>query len=87
MIRPKVCPGATSRLSSSGDWPWTGAQGSGLGSLLLIDALRRVEVLSEQVGIRAVEVNAIDDAARNFYLKFGFVPSLMIRYTSTSPCP
>ncbi len=63
------------------------AQGSGLGSLLLIDALRRVEVLSEQVGIRAVEVNAIDDAARNFYLKFGFVPSLMIRYTSTSPCP
>jgi GNAT superfamily N-acetyltransferase len=49
-------------------------QRCGLGSLLLIDALRRVEVLSDQVGIRAVEVDAIDDAARNFYLKFGFRP-------------
>jgi GNAT superfamily N-acetyltransferase len=49
-------------------------QGCGLGSLLLIDALRRIELLSEQVGIRAVEVDAIDDAARRFYLKFRFVP-------------
>jgi GNAT superfamily N-acetyltransferase len=53
-----------------------GAQGCGLGSLLMIDALRRIEGLAEQVGIRAVEVDAIDDAARNFYLKFGFVPLL-----------
>jgi GNAT superfamily N-acetyltransferase len=52
------------------------AQGCGLGSLLLIDALRRIEHLAEQVGIRAVEVDAIDDAARKFYLKFGFVPLL-----------
>jgi GNAT superfamily N-acetyltransferase len=28
------------------------AQGSGLGSLLMIDALRRIELLAEQVGIR-----------------------------------
>jgi GNAT superfamily N-acetyltransferase len=49
-------------------------QGRGLGSLLLTHALRRVELLSEQVGIRAVEVDAIDDAARSFYLRFGFVP-------------
>jgi GNAT superfamily N-acetyltransferase len=51
-------------------------QGQGLGSLLLIDALRRSELLAEQVGIRAVEVDAIDDAARAFYLKFGFQPLL-----------
>jgi GNAT superfamily N-acetyltransferase len=51
-------------------------QGCGLGSLLMIDSLRRIELLAEQVGIRAVEVDAIDDAARNFYLKFGFVPLL-----------
>jgi GNAT superfamily N-acetyltransferase len=48
-------------------------QGQGLGSLLLIDALRRAQHISEQVGIRAVEVDALDDAARRFYLQFGFV--------------
>ena len=53
-----------------------GAQGSGLGSFLLIDALRRAERLAEQIGVRAVEVDALSDAARDFYLKFGFVPLL-----------
>ncbi len=48
-------------------------QGQGLGPLLLIDALRRAQHLSEEVGIRAVEVDALDAAARRFYLKFGFV--------------
>lgn len=47
-------------------------QGQGLGAILLVDALRRSLQISEQVGIRAVEVDAIDDAARGFYLKFGF---------------
>jgi GNAT superfamily N-acetyltransferase len=47
-------------------------QGQGLGASLLVDALRRSAQISEQVGIRAVEVDALDDAARNFYLKFGF---------------
>lgn len=47
-------------------------QGQGLGALLLVDALRRSMQISEQVGIRAVEVDALDDTARSFYLKFGF---------------
>jgi GNAT superfamily N-acetyltransferase len=47
-------------------------QGEGLGALLLVDALRRSLRISEQVGIRAVEVDALDEAARRFYLKFGF---------------
>jgi GNAT superfamily N-acetyltransferase len=51
-------------------------QGQGLGSLLLIDVLRRAERLAEQLGIRAIEVDAIDEAARKFYEKFGFVPLL-----------
>jgi len=51
-------------------------QGQGLGSLLLVDALRRAQHLAEHVGIRAVEVDAIDDAARQFYLRFNFVPLL-----------
>jgi len=48
------------------------ARGQGLGSMLLIDALRRAEHLAAELGIRAVEVDAIDEAARQFYLKFGF---------------
>ena len=47
-------------------------QAKGLGSLLLVDALRRGASISAQIGIRAVEVDALDDAARRFYLKFGF---------------
>jgi GNAT superfamily N-acetyltransferase len=48
--------------------------GQGLASLLLIDALRRSLQVSSQIGIRAIEVDAIDDQARSFYLKYGFVP-------------
>ena len=51
-------------------------QGQGLGSLLLVDALRRTLYLAEQIGIRAIEVDALDQAARRFYLKFGFQPLL-----------
>jgi len=47
-------------------------QGKGLGALLLVDALRRSVKISEQVGIRAVEVDALDESARKFYRKFGF---------------
>jgi GNAT superfamily N-acetyltransferase len=47
-------------------------QGQGVGSLLLVDALRRALHIAEQVGFRAVEVDSIDDDARRFYLKFGF---------------
>jgi GNAT superfamily N-acetyltransferase len=47
-------------------------QGQGVGALLLVDALRRSMQISEQVGIRAVEVDALDDTARDFYMKFGF---------------
>jgi GNAT superfamily N-acetyltransferase len=49
-------------------------QGQGMGSFLLIDALRRAQHLADALGIRAVEVDAIDAAARSFYIKFGFVP-------------
>jgi GNAT superfamily N-acetyltransferase len=49
-------------------------QGQGLGRLLLIDALRRAEWLATHLGIRAVEVDAIDEDARRFYQRFGFTP-------------
>jgi GNAT superfamily N-acetyltransferase len=51
-------------------------QEQGLGTFLLFDALRRVVHISQHIGIRAIEVDAIDAAARNFYLKYGFMPLL-----------
>lgn len=48
-------------------------QGQKLGEFLLIDALRRAEYLASKIGIRAVEVDAINDAAKNFYEKYGFL--------------
>ena len=50
--------------------------GQGLGKLLLMDALQRCLDLSDQLGIHAVEVDAIDAEAKAFYIKYGFVPLL-----------
>ena len=49
-------------------------QGRGLGAMLLIDALRRAQVVADQLGIYAVAVEAINDRAQHFYLKYGFKP-------------
>jgi len=50
-------------------------QGTGLGPLLLIDALSRTLAAAEAIGARAILVHAIDDEAALFYSKFGFEPS------------
>lgn len=49
-------------------------RGQGLGALLLRDALGRCLDLSTQLGVFAVEVDAIDQSAKLFYEKYGFVP-------------
>lgn len=51
----------------------TSARGEGLGRELLMDALRRVLTVAETLGVFAVHVHALDDEARAFYEKFGFV--------------
>ena len=43
--------------------------GKGLGADLLSDALRRIAVASQSIGIGAVLVQAKDDVAKRFYLK------------------
>ena len=43
--------------------------GKGLGADLLSDALRRVAVASQSIGIAAVLVHAKDNAAKRFYLR------------------
>jgi GNAT superfamily N-acetyltransferase len=50
-------------------------QGKGLGKALLFDALSRIEDAADIVGVRAVLVHAIDDAAKRFYLHFEFEES------------
>lgn len=52
------------------------AQGRGLGEALLMDALQRSLDLSGGLGVHAVEVDALDDAAAAFYRKYGFTPLL-----------
>ena len=51
-------------------------QGEGLGGLLMVDVLRRVQHLADRVGIVAVVVDALDDKARAFYLHYQFIPLL-----------
>ncbi len=48
-------------------------RGQGLGEMLLMDALYRSLTLSEQIASAAVIVDAKNDQARRFYLKYGFV--------------
>ena len=50
-------------------------QGKGLGKALLFDALSRTEEAADIVGVRAILVHAIDEAARRFYLHFDFEES------------
>lgn len=47
-------------------------QRKGLGAALLADAMRRAVAAAEDVGIRAVLVDATDGSAAAFYRRFGF---------------
>ena len=49
--------------------------GMGIGSGLLKDALLRCAQAAQIVGGRALLCHAIDEEAKAFYLKHGFVPS------------
>lgn len=44
-------------------------QGRGLGKALVVDALRRVDVAAQEVGVRALLIHSESDDARNFYLR------------------
>jgi GNAT superfamily N-acetyltransferase len=48
-------------------------QGKGLGKALLMECLRLAIRLASDVGVFAVIVDAINEQARNFYLKYGFI--------------
>lgn len=46
----------------------------GLGGELLVDALLRAVKVSQEIGVFAVRVDAIDLTAKEFYLKYEFIP-------------
>lgn len=48
--------------------------GTGLGGLLLADAIKRVLQATAAVAAYAIVVDAKDDRARHFYESFGFIP-------------
>jgi len=48
-------------------------QGQGVGQLLLLDALRRVLVSTQQIASAMVIVDAKNDVVRNFYLRHNFI--------------
>jgi ribosomal protein S18 acetylase RimI-like enzyme len=47
--------------------------GKGFGKKLLIDALRRSYEASWSIGSLAVVVDTVNDPARSFYRKYGFI--------------
>ena len=51
------------------------AQGMKLGAALLQDALQRCLLVSQNTGVRAMLVHALNDQARQFYEYFGFKAS------------
>lgn len=55
------------RLAVDKNW-----QGEGLGAFLVSDAVKRIIRLQNELGIRAILVQAIDDQAKSFYEKLGF---------------
>ena len=47
-------------------------QGQKLGAALLKDAVLRASAVSQQVGVKALLVHALNDKAKAFYLNYGF---------------
>ncbi|OAQ15401.1 N-acetyltransferase GCN5 [Bibersteinia trehalosi Y31] len=45
--------------------------------ILLKDAVLRAKAVSEQIGVRALLVHALNEQAKHFYLKYGFSESLI----------
>lgn len=66
-------------------------QAIGLGAALLEDALQRCVLVSQNTGVRAMLVHAINDRARQFYEHYGFSASpahamtLMLRLAQVRP--
>lgn len=61
--------------------------GQGLGADLLHDAVLRCYRVAENIGVRAIVVHALTDAAKAFYQHHGFKPSSTQERTLFLPLP
>jgi GNAT superfamily N-acetyltransferase len=67
------------------------AQGMHLGAAMLQDAVNRAVAVSQNAGVRALLVHALNDRAKQFYEHYGFRASpvhpmtLMLRLASVKP--
>ncbi len=52
-------------------------QGKGLGETLLFHALSKATKFYQEIGIAGVIVDASNEKARNFYLKYDFIPLIV----------
>ena len=52
------------------------AQGQGLGTALLFNALKRAANTAEEIGVFLVEIKALNEKAKQFYLNVGFMEML-----------
>lgn len=50
-------------------------EGRGIGSGLLKDAIARSLRTAQEIGVRVILCHSIDDDAKAFYLRYGFIPS------------
>ncbi len=48
------------------------AQGKGLGTVLLSNAIKRTLAISSDIGMYAIVVDAINEQAESFYMQYGF---------------
>ena len=60
-------------------------QGRRLGAALLQDAVKRAVSVSQDVGVRALLVHALDESAKAFYLHYGFRASPLHPLTMMLP--
>ena len=49
-------------------------QNKGLGAILLKDALMRAVNISSEIAVHCVVVDSYNETAKEFYLKYGFIP-------------
>ena len=61
-------------------------QGQRLGAALLKEALQRTVFIAKDIGVRALLVHALDDTAKAFYMRYGFIESPIDPLTLFLPC-
>ncbi|MBD2624947.1 GNAT family N-acetyltransferase [Trichormus variabilis] len=64
----KVAGVKLARLAVSQDW-----QRQGIGEILMIEAMKRALVISDNAGVIGLFVNAKDEKAQAYYQRYGFV--------------